>query len=41
VLDAAAATAACCALQDELDVQAYGIEIRDEGVLACAQKGVT
>ena len=27
-------------LQDELDVQAYGIEIRDEGVLACAQKGV-
>ncbi|CAG9182110.1 methionine biosynthesis protein MetW [Cupriavidus pinatubonensis] len=27
-------------LQDELDVQAYGIEIQDEGVLACAQKGV-
>ncbi|PLQ02067.1 methionine biosynthesis protein MetW [Cupriavidus pauculus] len=27
-------------LQDELDVKAYGIEIRDEGVLACAQKGV-
>ncbi|GJG96044.1 methionine biosynthesis protein MetW [Cupriavidus pauculus] len=27
-------------LQDELDVKAYGIEIRDEEVLACAQKGV-
>ncbi len=27
-------------LQDELDVRAYGIEIRDEGVLACARKGV-
>ncbi|MDF3836348.1 methionine biosynthesis protein MetW [Cupriavidus basilensis] len=27
-------------LQDELDVQAYGIEIRDEGVLACVEKGV-
>jgi pimeloyl-ACP methyl ester carboxylesterase len=39
VLDAAAATAACCALQDELDVQAYGIEIATK---ACwpAQNGV-
>ena len=27
-------------LQDELSVQAYGVEIRDEGVLSCAQKGV-
>lgn len=27
-------------LQDELDVRAYGVEIRDEGVLACARKGV-
>ena len=27
-------------LQDELEVKAYGIEIRDEEVLACAQKGV-
>ena len=27
-------------LQDELDVQAYGIEIDDAGVLATAKKGV-
>lgn len=27
-------------LQDELEVQAYGVEIRDEGVIACARKGV-
>lgn len=27
-------------LQDELDVQAYGIEIRDDDVLACVRKGV-
>lgn len=27
-------------LQDELEVKAYGIEIRDEEVLACAKKGV-
>lgn len=27
-------------LTDELDVKAYGVEIRDEGVLACARKGL-
>lgn len=27
-------------LQDELEVKAYGVEIRDEGVLACVQNGV-